>query len=243
MLRNIYFHGALAERFEPEYRLDVASVAEALQALSLQLDGFKAYFSDHYYQIVRGNQCIDPASAEHQALTLGEVNEMHVIPCAAGAKRGGLGKIILGVAAIGLSFYVPGAGLAKGLITQGGVASFGASLLLGGVSSLLSPQPKAPTAAEQVAENKSALFNTPSTPFEGMAIPVVYGRVRTEGIPVSQELRNIDLSAALPVATAGPSVPVGSKEYAEPVGSVSMGTGKGETGSTSVDYNTGTGGK
>jgi predicted phage tail protein len=232
MLRTITLHGALADEFEPEYRLDVSSVAEALHALCTQLDGFKAYFSEHYYQIVRGDQCIDPEAAEHHALTLGEVNELHIIPCAAGAKRGGLGKIILGVAAIGLSFYVPGAGLAGGLITQGGVASFGFSLLLGGVSSLLAPQPKAPTPQESVAENASALFGTPTTPFEGMAIPVQYGKVRVEGIPVSQQLRNIDLSAALPIATPGPGVPPGGKDVPATTGGGATGSGKTETSNT-----------
>ncbi len=204
MLRTIHFHGALADQFEPEYRLDVDSVAEALHALCTQLDGFKSYFSEHYYQIVRGDQRIDSGKVEHQALTLGKANELHIIPSAVGAKEGGLGKVILGVAAIGLSFANPGLSLAGGLITQGSVASFGFSLLLGGVSSLLAPQPKAPTAQESVAENASALFNTPSTPFEGMAIPVQYGRVRVEGIPVSQELRNIDVSASIPVNDATP---------------------------------------
>lgn len=190
-MRSIYLHGELGNRFGSEYQLDVANVAEALHALCTQLDGFRQYFSDHYYQIVRGEELINVDAAEHQVLSLGEINEIHLLPCAAGAKRGGLGKIILGVAAIGLSF-VPGfQPLAGGLITASRVASFGTSLLLGGVSALLSPQPEqASGPAASVATNASSLFNQPTTPSEGMAIPVAYGRqLRVEGIAISQELR------------------------------------------------------
>lgn len=226
MLRNIYLHGALGDRFEPEYRLDVNSVGEALHALCTQLDGFEAYFSKHYYEIVRGDAFIDVASAEHQCLGLGALSEIHLIPCAVGAKEGGIGKIILGVAMIGLSFYAPG--ISAGFITSARIGTFGASLLLGGVSSLLSPQSKQATALEQTVANPSALFNTVTIPHEGMAIPVIYGRVRVEGIPVSQDLRVIDLSTSLPKITDPGGDPNGDyKAIALPANSGGSGSDKG----------------
>lgn len=238
MIRNIYLHGALGDKFEPECCLDVNSVGEALHALCTQLDGFQAYFETNYYEVVRGDQFIDVESQEHQMLMLGQINEIHILPCAAGSKEGGIGKAILGIAAIGLSFYVPGISVAGGLITNSTIASFGFSLLLGGVSSFLSPKPEQPKSAEAVAQNASALFSLPSTPYEGMAIPVIYGRGRYEGIPISQRLRNIDLSAALPKADPAPSVPDGGK-----VGPTVSGSGSSGAGKNASTVQTGIGGK
>jgi predicted phage tail protein len=230
MLRDIYFHGDLAEKYEDHYRLDVDSVAEAVMALSSQLPGFRGYFGDRSYEIIRGDKLIDASDCDHIGLRLGNTKEIHIMPTTFGS--GKFGKIILGVAAIGIGLGPLGS-VTTGLLTGSRVAGFGFSLLLGGVSSLLAPQPKAPEPRQEAAANESSLFNQVGTPFEGMAIPVIYGQPRVEGIPVSQEIRVIDLSTAVPIVTPGSPGSGTGKDFGNINGG---GGGKAEATDSSTQY-------
>lgn len=213
-VRTIYLHGALGTKFGlPEIKLDVASPREAVNALARQLPGFCEYVREYDWRVVAGD--LDGGielGADELAFQPGN-RDIHFVPMGIGAKsKGGIGKIIAGVALIAITVVSAGAAAPAGAtlasamsapiaggITYANVAMFGVSMVLSGVSSLLSPTPEFSGPSENVAEGKSAMFNGPQNVAEqGGPIPLVYGRfevgstvisagISTEKVPVAEE--------------------------------------------------------
>lgn len=123
-------------------------------------------------------------------LNLGK-SSLHIAPYIGGSKRGGLLKVILGVAMIATGFVFGGmgwsammstkiAGGAVGGLTYGNMAIMGTIMALSGISQMLAPE------KEDQDETKSYIFSGPgNTSTQGNAVPVVYGECMTGGVLVS----------------------------------------------------------
>lgn len=211
----IYLHGAAGQQFGGPFHLDVASPAEAFHALCRMKRGFKQFLAAGDWRIIRGKT----KSAVKQGrdcyrdeleFGFGRVEEMHVIPVMSGAGKGkGIGKIVAGVAIIALSIFTAGgalAGLAGALaavgVSSGGLAMLGVSLVLGGVSQILTKTPKASKAndIEDSTQRTNALFAGPVNVGElGQTIPVVYSD--EEGVLVGTVVGSAGLATEqIPVA-------------------------------------------
>jgi predicted phage tail protein len=186
MIRTIHLHGALGKRFGRELRLAVDSPAEAVRALTTMLSGFDQYVRDRHYQVFRGRKGdgIDLAPQElHVRFADAEV-ELHIVPRAAGAKRNGLGKILLGGLLIAASFVIPGSWAIAGKAVSGIVAQAGVAMVLGGVSQMLAPQSGADYDSRELP--KSAIFGSAvnvATP--GVPVPVIVGECEVGSVVVS----------------------------------------------------------
>jgi predicted phage tail protein len=173
MIRTVHLHGALGQYFAPSYRIDVSSCAEAIRALCAMVPDFQAALSDGSYRLFRGAESKDSQTAEDE-LHFGlsdDVSEIHLVPVAAGAKDDGIGKIILGTILIAAAFVIPGSATIFGESVGAMVGQAGVAVVLGGVVSLLSPDP--PALGDQ---ERSELFSgsvNRATP--GAGIPVVFG--------------------------------------------------------------------
>jgi predicted phage tail protein len=108
-------------------------------------------------------------------------NTITIAPVIAGA-GGKFGQIILGVALIAASFYLP----TTALFSIGSFApsiaslsfSIGLSLTLGGVAQMLAPQPASSEPSERPENQPSYTFNgAVNTTAQGQPVPVGYGRV------------------------------------------------------------------
>jgi predicted phage tail protein len=197
MLRTIVLHGELRTRFGERFRMDVDTPREAGRALASQLRDFAQHVRDGLYRVYAGPMERGDARGEEELdLALGKAAEIHIVPVLAGAGgRGGLLKVILGVALIGVGVvgglsagFGAAAFSAGGLfsVSWGQIALFGLSMLLQGASSLLAPQPKA---QKRPDEKASFLFDGPINVMEqGNVVPLVYGLIRTGGIVVSAAL-------------------------------------------------------
>ena len=197
MKRDIVLHGHLREAFGGPFHLEVATPAEAVRALCVLLEGFPGKLREGSYRLVRGPLEGGLELGEDQlTLGLGRAGELHLVPELAGGKRGGLGKVILGVALIGVAFAAaPAAGLGETAfsvfgeaVTFGRIALTGAALALGGVAQLLTPAPKVRdfSAAERPDQRPSFLFNGPVNVAEqGLPVPLVYGQARAGSVVVS----------------------------------------------------------
>ena len=166
---------------------------------------------------------------------------MILVPVIAGS-GGSTGQILAGVGLIAASFLLPGAGLfgatsvfgVGALTTAAGTATFatalgtslsaiGASLILGGVANLLSPQPEMPKLSSRRMETTN--FNGPgaqgitrgsdgeqsyayrgatNTVGAGVTIPVVYGRALVGGHLLSVNVVATDESDPLATAIKAP---------------------------------------
>lgn len=174
MLREVRLYGHLGMRFGRVHRFDVASPAEAVAALRANFAGFEAHVLAHNepgYRVLVGQRGL---RREQLALPAGGGEPIRIVPVIAGAKRGGIGQIILGAVLIVASFVVFAVGgpvwLSKGLF-QAGVAS-----ILGGVVQLLTPQPPGP---RERPENQPSYFfdGAVNTTAQGQPVPVLFGRL------------------------------------------------------------------
>lgn len=190
MLRSVYLHGALAEKYGSHFRLDVKNPAEAVRALTSQFKGFQNDLVDDAWHVIRGSREDGLALAEHELKFGIGRSDIHFVPAAEGA--GPTARIILGVTIMAAAFVFagPAAGslatpILGGLTTYGNVALLGAGLALSGVAQMLAPNPslKGGSASDQ---KESFLFgSTANVDAEGGPVPRLYGRAWTGSVVIS----------------------------------------------------------
>ncbi|VEH66724.1 Phage-related protein, tail component [Rodentibacter pneumotropicus] len=80
----------------------------------------------------------------------------------------------------------------------------GASLLLGGVSQMLTPMPKMPGMTdEKEKKNSTAFSNLGNLVAQGRPMPLAYGRIRTGSLIISQGIETMDVDVATPEQNSG----------------------------------------
>lgn len=116
--------------------------------------------------------------------------DLFLIPVIAGSKRGGVGKIVAGIALIGLSMMTGGTALMGtplfgiGSMTGASISgAMGAGLLLNGVASMLAPEQKA-----EDSQQSFTMTGPQNTMREGGIIPIAYGKVWTGGTLINGAL-------------------------------------------------------
>lgn len=201
-MRRIHLHGRLKRLFGGPFNLHVNSVHEAIRCLSANFHAQKfdsEVVKGSYFVFIGPGKKGEAWDEERLALLLPPQREIHIYPAPRGGKRSGLGKIIAGVALIGLTVLSGGmsAPLFGGALgagfTGGTVALVGASLALSGVASLLTKPPKTPNMGnfESPEERPSFLLSTPvNTSMEGSPIPIVGGRMRVGSLVISSGVSN-----------------------------------------------------
>lgn len=212
MLRNVYLEGELGEKYTPHMRLSFTKPSEIFRALDANFGDTAAYFiKKHeegvgYHIDVAGNELEEPA----ELLLDMKEGDVIITPVPAGSKSGpakilaaialvvitagaGAAMIAAGNAqmvALGLAGPLAPAGFAAGLSaaagTIGGKIALGvaASLALGGIQQMMAPDPSTDSDQEQ-----SYLFNgAEQNIVSGDPVPVLYGRLRVPGQPISFEV-------------------------------------------------------
>ena len=202
MLKTVILHGSFGARFVRRHRLDVASPLDAIRALSVLQPGFMQALVAHRpgFRIVLDRM---PLSSREE-LALPGRETIRIVPVVAGA-GGGIGQIFIGVALIAGAFVTGGADLALApeaamgftltTTTLGGMAlSFGASLILGGISQMLAQSPNTPNRS-QGQDSASYLFNGPvNTTQQGNPVPILYGRLVIGSQTVSASVQAYDIA-------------------------------------------------
>ncbi|MFD1556041.1 tail assembly protein [Paraburkholderia silviterrae] len=166
-LRTIRLYGVLGARFGRVHRLAVRSTSEAMRALGVVLPGFRQFMARSREQgltfaVFVGKQNLARDELEYPV----GPEEIRVAPVLVGSKRGGLFQTILGAALV-----------VVGVFTQmPTLIGLGASMALGGVVQMLSPQTGG---LAGVANNgTSYYFNGPvNSAAQGEPVPIVYGRM------------------------------------------------------------------
>lgn len=203
-MTKLVLHGELGKKFGREYNLQIKSPADAIRALSAMKPGFKEDFARGNYYIytsMNGKKTY----LDEQSIRLSTNATINIVPAVEGAKKKGVGKMLAGIALIGVAF-IPGlnaavfgsiSGLASAAGTPGVIAAKmlanvtaralfmgGLTMAMGGAAQLMAPK---------VGESKeSTLFQgAPDSVQEGTPVPLVYGtKYLALGYPVSFELTN-----------------------------------------------------
>ena len=184
----IKLSGSMAQRFGRTHRRVLSSASEVFRALSSTVDGFEDYLREARargldFVIFRDRRNI----GQEEFSLLGPGDELRIIPVIRGSKRAGIFQAVLGVALIagGIALGPAGAGLiGKGVALN--VALVGASMALGGVVQLLSPQVAGMRMRQDPDNKPSYAFGGPvNTTASGNPVPLLYGQREIGGAIIS----------------------------------------------------------
>ncbi|USE81164.1 tail assembly protein [Cupriavidus gilardii] len=187
-VRTIRLYGYLGARFGRIHRLAVSSAAEAVRALGVMVPGFHAELISSRDRGIRYAVFVGKQNLGKDELVLPPGrDDIRIAPVLQGAKRGGLFQTLLGVALIAAATITAGglgaAFTSNGLI--GATAMMGASMALGGIVQMLSPQPGGLSASDRPENKPSYGFNGPvNTSAQGGPVPLFYGGPLTVGSAV-----------------------------------------------------------
>lgn len=179
MLIEVKLLGELGRRFGRNYSFVAHSPKDVISALSNQIDGFKQYLMEAHEQNIAFKLVNDKPDGMDYEQVLMPCKRLVIAPVVAGG--GTVGKILLGIGLIALSFVSFGAGAWAGVLgsfgTSAGAASgsmlafkLGATLLFSGIAELLAPSPSG-------EDKESFLFDrADNTTSQGTPVPVLYGK-------------------------------------------------------------------
>jgi predicted phage tail protein len=197
MLRKVKLYGDLAKFVgERVLEADVANAAQSIRFLLANWPELEKYMADRHYKVVVN----DWEVAEEELHYPTGQSDIQIIPVVGGA-GGNTGRIIIGALLIGASFFFPGAGMfgansmTWGLKAGGAGLKFataagtftsaiGASMVLSGISGLLTPVPTIPE-NEQDPRLSFSFSGIQNTSRAGVAVPLIYGETISGSVTIS----------------------------------------------------------
>lgn len=221
MLKKVKLYGELGDKFGREWNLDINSASEAIRALDVNNKDFRPYMMNSEkngiaYKVVVGKSYLEEKDELYHPSGRQEIK---IIPVVLGAKKSGLGMIILGAVLIMAPIFAPSlfgggltsaslaadvaAGQVAGYTTMTGITytgwagtiagamtKIGVSLVLNGVASLLAPTPKT---TERPEDHPNYAFDGPvNTTRQGIPVPICYGQLIIGGAIISSGIESED---------------------------------------------------
>lgn len=183
-MRKMIFHGPLIERFGRDFEYKAHNVPKMMSAAKSLLDGFERYMAEAHkrgltFAVFVGNKRKRNIAEAELEMTKGS-EDIHLVPVIIGSKRAGLFQTILGAALIAISFTPLGAPIASYLMAAG------ASMALGGIAQMLSPQAGGLRTRENPDNKPSYAFGSPvNTTAQGNPVAVGYGCREIGGAVIS----------------------------------------------------------
>ncbi|HHE7409270.1 TPA: tail assembly protein [Klebsiella aerogenes] len=184
VMTKIELSGVLGKTFGNVHHRLISTVHEAGTALSATIPGFEKFMSNSKekgltFAVFKGKKNIRQDDLGFPVS--GEV--IRIVPVVIGSKKAGLLQTILGavlVVAGFISTFTPAVAAAPYLY------SMGASMMLGGVIQMLSPQPGG-LARKESPDNKAsyAFGGVTNTASQGYPVGLLYGKRRIGGAIIS----------------------------------------------------------
>lgn len=182
-MTTIKLSGSLAKMFGRAHQRLISTPREVFRALSVTVPGFEKYLNTSKargltYTVMVGKRNISESDLDFP--NAGQ--EIRIVPVIIGSKRAGVLQTILGAALVAVSIWMPGVGIAASNM----MFAAGASMALGGIAQMLSPQP-AGLASKQDADNQAsyAFGGVTNTAAQGNPVPLLYGRRLIGGAIIS----------------------------------------------------------
>lgn len=173
MRRRVHLHGTFADFHDGPIEVIAETVWQAIEAVVSQIKGFApdAVFGRKRLQVA-GFSTIESL---HQPT---DVEDIHIVPALTFGKNGGLVQTLIGVALIvvgAMFIFTPLGALAINVMI------LGATMLVGGILEMLTPQPK-------MTQSSHYLPNSESTVAIGTPIPLLYGTMMCGGQILSLQI-------------------------------------------------------
>tara|TARA_R100001086_G_scaffold230404_1_gene150677 strand:+ start:1684 stop:2286 length:603 start_codon:yes stop_codon:yes gene_type:complete len=197
-MKIIKVYGELRKKLgQSTFELDVANPAHAIKALCVNFPDLANWFLNNDeqgngFKVTVGKQKIYKTNLKPMLEPWSEQDVLHIVPVIKGAGRG-LGQILAGALLIGLTVFAGPAitGVFGASVTKA-LTYVGVSLVVGGISNLLSPTPDSINEASKLQSfSFSGIVNVAD---QGLPVPICYGRVVTGSVVISA-----GLNAAPPV--------------------------------------------
>lgn len=179
-MKIIRLYGELAKKFGKEFRFDVKTPAEAVRAMCVTVRGFEAYIRQHKddaFKVFAAGRNISESLCDPTS----DNEVIRIAPVIQGASA--VGRIVLGAVLLVFAWWNPYSWTTAAQM----MAGLGASMVLGGISQLLSPMPKTSSGSGESVENTPSYnFNGPvNTTAQGHPVPLAYGRIMTGSAVIS----------------------------------------------------------
>jgi predicted phage tail protein len=182
---QVFLHGSLRKIHPEPIEISAGTAWQAIEMVTTQLPGFQPTAQGYKSIRVAGHPTVERL---HDPLT---DDELHIYPQISGGKNGGFVQVLVGVALIGITLITAGgaagvataiagsmqAGATFGMVMTATAFMMGVSTVIGGIVTLLMPQPSMGNNA--TAQEASKYLGVPqSTTAIGTTIRVIYGMRR-----------------------------------------------------------------
>lgn len=188
VMTTIKLGGALGKVFGKNHQRLVSTTSEAIRALCYTLPGFEKYMNSSKqrgltFAIYKDDKNIGLDDLDYPS----SGNVIKIVPVIIGSKKAGLLQTILGVVIVAAAVFAGPMGL--GALSAGAawnIGAIGASMALGGIVQMLSPQASG-LASKQSSDNQAsyAFGGVTNTAAQGYPVPLLYGRRRIGGAIIS----------------------------------------------------------
>lgn len=195
---ELRLHGALGRDFGTTWKLEVATVRQAINAICAMKPKFRAAVLalDKTGMVFRVRTKTEDLIEHQLPMRLADGSRVDIIPIVRGASAGV--RFVIGVilVVVGVIFSETGAGAFA--------IKLGIMLMVGSVAEMLAPHPTKEKTADDI---KSWTINGPlNTTDQGNPVPVIYGEVLTGGVPISAGLTT---SRGITAPLIAPSAQIG----------------------------------
>lgn len=199
----ISLYGSLARAFRKKYKTDPKNIPicaksgrDVVQALDANFRGFRALIKrSGEYKFTRGNALFGGTDVSEREIEIGFGEDWHLMPVAAGCKKGGLLQTIAGVVLIVVGAVISYASSGTLASIGGGMIKVGAALAIGGVAQMLFTSPTSDYASRESADERpSYLFDGPvNTSGAGAALPLAFGKtwIGTHTVSAGMTVENV----------------------------------------------------
>ncbi|GAB7454788.1 tail assembly protein [Enterobacter roggenkampii] len=183
VMTRIELGGVLGKTFGKIHHRLISRVSEAGVALAKTIPGFEQFMISSQrrgltYSVFKGKKNIGVDDLGFPVT--GDV--IRIVPVIIGSKKAGLIQTILGAVLVIASIWMPGLSIAASNM----MFAAGASITLGGVVQMISPQATG-LASKQSSDNRAsyAFGGVTNTAAQGYPVPLLYGRRRIGGAIIS----------------------------------------------------------
>ncbi|EJA4737944.1 tail assembly protein [Escherichia coli] len=183
VMTRIELGGVLGKTFGKVHHRMISRVSEAGVALAKTVPGFEQFMISSQrrgltYSVFKGKKNIGVDDLGFPVT--GDV--IRIVPVIIGSKKAGLIQTILGAVLVIASIWMPGLSIAASNM----MFAAGASITLGGVVQMISPQATG-LASKQSSDNRAsyAFGGVTNTAAQGYPVPLLYGRRRIGGAIIS----------------------------------------------------------
>ncbi|WP_419793076.1 tail assembly protein [Serratia fonticola] len=186
--RTIRLYGVLGVTFGRVHKLVVDTPKEAIKALSITIPGFERFLLTAKNRGLTFSVFIGRKNIREEELEFQGGDDIRIAPIIIGSKKAGAFQTILGavLVVVGVVVGVMTSWTGIGGTIGYGMAMSGASMMLGGVVQMLSPQQGGLARRESPDNKPSYAFGGPvNTIAQGNPVPILYGKRRIGGAIIS----------------------------------------------------------